>query len=222
MFPGLPTAPAIRQKLNDHFGATNIAGDLTFMRGAGTFELPYGYAWLLRCSTSSGRGTTPTRALAANIQPMAAYMSERMVTYLKMLQQPVAPASIPIRRWRWTTRSAMRGVRPGRSTRRYASRRTASSNATSGATPPRAGSERLCVALLDGSGDHGPAQWIAMRSSMVDAFSAALYSAEFHPLRRAGAEYVKNPTAIASSRTSWLGIPCARRRWVSWRTRCAE
>ena len=90
MFPDLPTAPAIRQKLNDHFGATNIAGDLEFMRGAGTFELPYGYAWLLRLQYEL-RSWNDSDAVrwAANIQPMATYMSERMITYLKGLQQPV-------------------------------------------------------------------------------------------------------------------------------------
>ena len=79
-FPDLPTAPAIRQKLNDHFGATNIAGDLEFMRGAGTFELPYGYAWLLRLQYEL-RSWNDSDAVrwAANMQPMATYMSERMI-----------------------------------------------------------------------------------------------------------------------------------------------
>jgi hypothetical protein len=86
MFPDLPTAPAIRQKLNDHFGAPNVAGDLEFMRGAGTFELPYGYAWLLRLQYElrSWPDSDATR-WAANIQPMATYMSERMISYLKAL-----------------------------------------------------------------------------------------------------------------------------------------
>ena len=89
-FPDLPTAPAIRQKLNDHFGASNIAGDLQFFKGAGTFELPYGYAWLLRLQFElrSWADSDATR-WAANMQPMATYMSERMTKYLKELQQPV-------------------------------------------------------------------------------------------------------------------------------------
>src|SRR5262245_33165486 len=46
--PDLPTAAVIRQKLNEHFAASNINGDLEFFKTAGNFELPYGYAWLLR------------------------------------------------------------------------------------------------------------------------------------------------------------------------------
>src|SRR4051812_18700316 len=89
-FPDLPTASAIRQKLNDHFGASNIAGDLQFFKTAGAFELPYGYAWLLRLQYEL-RSWNDSDAVrwAANIQPMATYMSERIITYLKALQQPV-------------------------------------------------------------------------------------------------------------------------------------
>src|SRR5438552_2584695 len=81
-FPDLSTATAIRQKLNEHLGATNIAGDLEFMRGAGTFELPYGYAWLLRLQNEL-RSLCDSDAVrwAANIQPLATYMSERLAAY---------------------------------------------------------------------------------------------------------------------------------------------
>jgi hypothetical protein len=90
LVPDLPTAGVIRQKMNEHFGASNIAGDLEFFRNAGNFELPYGYAWLLRLQGELRSWNDPDAARwAANIQPLATFMAERLVAYLKGLEQPV-------------------------------------------------------------------------------------------------------------------------------------
>ena len=92
------------------------------MRDAGTFELPYGYAWLLRLQYEL-RSWNDSDAVrwAANIQPMATYMSERMITYLKgAASSPFAPACIRTPRWRWTTRSATLARSIPRSRRRFA------------------------------------------------------------------------------------------------------
>ncbi|HSL69662.1 MAG TPA: DUF2891 family protein, partial [Longimicrobiales bacterium] len=88
--PDLPTAPLIRQKLNEHLGASNIAGDLEFFREAGNFELPYGYAWLLRLQGELHSWDDPdAKRWATNIQPLASYMAERMIAYLRELKEPV-------------------------------------------------------------------------------------------------------------------------------------
>jgi len=90
LYPDMPTGPAIRDQLNRHFGASNIAGEVEFFKTSGTFEMPYGYAWLLRLQGELKSWNDPDAARwAANIQPLATLMSERMVTYLNGLKQPV-------------------------------------------------------------------------------------------------------------------------------------
>ena len=200
-FPDLPTAPAIRQKLNDHFGATNIAGDLQFMRGAGTFELPYGYAWLLRLQYEL-RSWSDSDAVrwAANIQPMATYMSERMITYLKALQQPVRTGVHP------NTAMAMdnalgyaRAFDPAleaeiRSSAERLFKRDIRCNTAVEPGPSDFASPCLMEASIMGQ--------LMDRDAFLpwlNAFLPPLYSSEFHPLTKGlGPEFVKNPTAIAS------------------------
>lgn len=201
MFPDLPTAPAIRQKLNDHFGATNIAGDLEFMRGAGTFELPYGYAWLLRLQYEL-RSWTDSDAVrwAANVQPMATYMSERMITYLNGLQQPVRTGVHP------NTAMAMdnalgyaHAFDPAleaaiRESADRLFRRDIHCNTAAEPGPSDFASPCLMEAAIMGQ--------LMERDAFVpwlDAFLPPLYSTAFHPLTVGlGPEFVKNPAAVAS------------------------
>ena len=201
LFPDLPTAPAIRQKLNDHFGATNIAGDLEFLRGAGTFELPYGYAWLLRLQYEL-RSWPDSDAVrwAANIQPMATWMSDRMVTYLKALQQPVRTGVHP------NTAMAMdnalgyaHAFDPALETaiREAADRLFRNDihcNTAAEPGPSDFASPCLMEASIMGQ--------LMDRDAFVpwlDAFLPQLHSAAFRPLTKGlGPEFVKNPTAIAS------------------------
>ena len=200
-FPDLPTAPAIRQKLNDHFGASNIAGDLQFFKTAGTFELPYGYAWLLRLQYEL-RSWSDSDAMrwAANIQPMATYMSERMTKYLKDLQQPVRT-----------------GVHPNTAMAMDNALGYARSFDPALEAEIRASAERLfkrdihCnTAVEPGPSDFASpclmeaaimAQLMDREAFLpwLDTFLPQLYSSEFRPLTRGlGPEFVKNPAAIAS------------------------
>ncbi len=90
MYPDMPTAPAIRDELNRHFGVSNIAGEVEFFKTTGTYEMPYGYAWLLRLQGELKSWNDPDAVRwAANIQPLATLMSGRMVTYLNGLKQPI-------------------------------------------------------------------------------------------------------------------------------------
>jgi hypothetical protein len=199
-FPDLPTAPAIRQKLNDHFGASNIAGDLQFFKTAGTFELPYGYAWLLRLQYEL-RSWTDSDAVrwAANIQPMASYMSERLITYLKGLQQPVRTGVHP------NTAMAMdnalgyaRSFDPALEAEIRASaerlfRRDVRCNTAAEPGPSDFASPCLMEAAI-----MGQLMDRELFLPWLDAFLPPLYSAEFRPLTKGlGPEFVKNP-AIAS------------------------
>jgi hypothetical protein len=200
-FPDLSSAPAIRQKLNDHLGATNIAGDLEFMRGAGTFELPYGYAWLLRLQYEL-RSWNDSDAVrwAANLQPLATYMSERLAGYFKNLQQPVRTGVHPNTAYGDGQRPWLRArLRPGARGSHSRCRR-----ATLPARHPvqygrRARAERLRVTVLDGGVDHGQLMPAEAFVPWLDAFLPPLYAPEFQPLTKGlGPEFVKNPTAIAS------------------------
>jgi DUF2891 family protein len=200
-FPDLPTAPAIRQKLNDHLGASNIAGDLQFLKTAGTFELPYGYAWLLRLQYEL-RSWNDSDAVrwAANIQPMASYMSERLITYLKGLQQPVRTGVHP------NTAMAMdnalgyaKNFDPALEAEIRASadrlfKRDVRCNTAVEPGPSDFASPCLMEAAIMGQ--------LMDRESFLpwlDAFLPPLYSAEFRPLTKGlGPEFVKNPAAIAS------------------------
>jgi len=200
-FPDLPTAPAIRQKLNDHFGASNIAGDLQFFKTAGTFELPYGYAWLLRLQYEL-RSWNDSDAVrwAANVQPMASYMSERMISYLKGLQQPVRTGVHP------NTAMAMdnalgyaRSFDPALEAEIRASaerlfKRDVRCNTAAEPGPSDFASPCLMEAAIMGQ--------LMDRESFLpwlDAFLPPLYSAEFRPLTKGlGPEFVRNPAAIAS------------------------
>ena len=200
-FPDLPTAAAIRQKLNDHFGASNIAGDLQFFRTAGTFELPYGYAWLLRLQYEL-RSWSDSDAVrwAANMQPMATYMSERMTVYLKELQQPVRTGVHP------NTAMAMdnalayaRAYDPGLEAEIRASadrlfKRDIDCNTAGEPGPSDFASPCLMEAAIMGQ--------LMDRESFIPwlaAFLPPIYSPQFGPLTRGlGPEFVKNPAAIAS------------------------
>ena len=200
-FPDLPTAPAIRQKLNDHFGATNIAGDLDFMRGAGTFEVPYGYAWLLRLQYElRSWNDSDAGRWAANIQPMATFMSERMAAYLKALQQPVRTGVHP------NTAMAMdnalgyaRAFDPAlEAAIREAAERlfTRDIHCNTAAEPGPSDFASPCLMEASIMGQLMPRDAF---EPWLDTFLPPLYSAEFRPLTQGlGPEFVKNPAAIAS------------------------
>lgn len=90
MYPTMATAPAIRDQLNRHFGASNIVGEVEFFNTAGAFELPYGYAWFLRLQGELESWDDPDgRRWATNLRPLATQFTARMVTYLDGLNQPV-------------------------------------------------------------------------------------------------------------------------------------
>jgi hypothetical protein len=211
-FPALPSAPAIRQKLTDHFGASNVAGDLEFMRGAGTFELPYGYAWLLRLQYELRSWNDPDAVKwAANMQPMATWMSERMTTYLKGLQQPVRTGVHP------NTAMAMdnalgyaRSFDPElmaaiRESADRLFRRDIRCNTAVEPGPSDFASPCLMEAAIMGQ--------LMEREAFLpwlEAFLPPLYSTEFRPLTIGlGPEFVKNPAAVAS-RSHIVGLAFVR------------
>src|SRR5262249_2091779 len=47
-YPQIPVAALIRDRLKDHLGKKNVEGEIEFLKGAKRFEIPYGYAWVLK------------------------------------------------------------------------------------------------------------------------------------------------------------------------------
>ena len=90
MYPTMATAPAIREQLNRHFGASNSAGEVEFFTTAGVFELPYGYAWFLRLQGELESWNDPDgKRWAASLRPLATLFTNRLVAYFDGLRQPV-------------------------------------------------------------------------------------------------------------------------------------
>ena len=92
MFPDLPVAPLIRQKLNDHLSADAVQGEVEFFKQDGdkAFERPYGWAWLLRLSAELKSWDDPdAKKWAANLDPLAKLFLERAMPYLKTLAEPI-------------------------------------------------------------------------------------------------------------------------------------
>jgi hypothetical protein len=200
-FPDLPTAPAIRQKLNDHLGATNIAGDLDFMRSAGTFEMPYGYAWLLRLQYElRSWDDADAKRWAANVQPLATYMSERFGAYLKALPQANRGGAHP------NTAMAMdnalgyaRAFDPVLdSTIRESAQRLFQRDIRCNTAAEPGPSDFASPCMMEAS-ILGQLMERDAFARWLDAFLPPLYSAAFRPLSVGlGPEFVANPAAIAS------------------------
>ena len=88
-FPKLEFQDLIRQQLGRHLGASNLVGELTYLKGAGQFERPYGYAWILKLDAELADWKDPdAQKWAANMAPLATWAAAEMATFLKDLPQP--------------------------------------------------------------------------------------------------------------------------------------
>jgi hypothetical protein len=88
-YPTLSLAGMIRQKLSRHLDKTNVAGELAYLKQAGQFERPYGYAWVLKLSAELSAWNDPdAQKWAANLAPLAEWDAKEMALFLKNLPQP--------------------------------------------------------------------------------------------------------------------------------------
>ena len=136
--PEISVGRLIREKLTDHLGKTNLDGEVAFFKDAGTFERPYGYAWLLTLGAELQTwDDTQAAQWAANLAPLSKYFSEQIIAYLKMSIGPSVRAVRRTRRSSSRSRS-MRARRctttrsgpPSSTTRRSGSRRTSTARRT--------------------------------------------------------------------------------------------
>jgi hypothetical protein len=88
-YPALPVGNLIRRTLGRHLDASNLAGELAYLKTAGQFERPYGYAWILKVSAELSDWKDPDgQKWAANMAPLATWASSEMTTFLHDLTQP--------------------------------------------------------------------------------------------------------------------------------------
>jgi hypothetical protein len=88
-YPDLPVGNLVRQKLGRHLDAPNLAGELAYLKGAGSFERPYGYAWILKLSAELSDWKDPdAQKWAANMAPLSTWASSEMAAFLRDLTQP--------------------------------------------------------------------------------------------------------------------------------------
>ena len=94
-YPRFGLRELAREKLNDHLGKSNLAGELEFFRTkAGAFERPYGYAWLLKLQSELRAGTdTTARRWSANVAPLATWMADSVIAHIAALRQPLRNGS---------------------------------------------------------------------------------------------------------------------------------
>jgi hypothetical protein len=88
-YPTLESAELIRQRLNAHLGASNLNGELAYLKTAGAFERPYGYAWILKVSAELAEWKDPdAQKWSANFTPLSTWAAAEMATFFNDLQTP--------------------------------------------------------------------------------------------------------------------------------------
>ncbi|HEV2354763.1 MAG TPA: DUF2891 family protein [Puia sp.] len=92
LFPNLPRAAEIREKLAANLSAQNIRGEMRIFATKDNegFERTYGWAWLLQLEHELLDWNDPlVRQLGANIAPLAHQISRLFVAYLPKMNYPV-------------------------------------------------------------------------------------------------------------------------------------
>ena len=184
-FPEFSTQHLIRQKLDAHLGKSNIEGEVAYFKEAGQFELPYGYAWILKTQGELlGWQDPDAQKWSANLAPLAALMSERLVQYFKDTARPNRTGVHPntalamhlmLDYTEIAKDGALRAAIVDASKRYFAedtSCKTASEPGASDFLSPCLAEATIMSRLLD------RAAFVAW----LDAFLPALQSAEFRPL----------------------------------------
>jgi hypothetical protein len=89
--------PVIRQRLTEHLGKDNIAGEVSYFDHDDPddaewkdFERPYGFTWLLKLYGELKSWNDPdAQKLAANVQPLVKLLAGKYVAYLTRLPYPM-------------------------------------------------------------------------------------------------------------------------------------
>jgi hypothetical protein len=88
-FPQIPVAAFIKDRLKDHLGKKNVEGEMEFLKNAKRFEIPYGYAWVLKLYAELKSWEDPdAKPWTENMAPLAQEVSKKLIQYYKDLPYP--------------------------------------------------------------------------------------------------------------------------------------
>jgi hypothetical protein len=91
-FPDIAPVSGVRELLDRQITAANVAAELAYLQQPlrGTFERPYGWAWLLMLAAELSRHTTEEgRRWFAHLAPLAMAFSDRFLEFLPRATYPV-------------------------------------------------------------------------------------------------------------------------------------
>jgi Protein of unknown function (DUF2891) len=91
-FPDLPEAGTISALFDEQLTEAKVAGEVAYLKGAerGTFERPYGWAWLLMLAAELRRHSTPHgRRWSESMAPLASAFADRFRRFLPKATYPI-------------------------------------------------------------------------------------------------------------------------------------
>lgn len=95
-FPHIGVGPLIREKLKEHLAKKAIESEMAYFKDAKRFEVPYGYAWLLKLYAELVTWDDPdAKTWAQNLAPMVQQFSKKLVEYYKDLPFPTRTGMHP-------------------------------------------------------------------------------------------------------------------------------
>jgi hypothetical protein len=91
-FPELPEAASIRRVVDAHFTTVNVEAELAYLgrRSSGTFERPYGWAWLLKLAAELAASTSEEgKRWSSTLAPLAEAFAARFFEWLPRATYPI-------------------------------------------------------------------------------------------------------------------------------------
>jgi hypothetical protein len=91
-FPALPEAARIREVVDTHFTAANVATELAYLErpSSSTFERPYGWAWLLKLAAElTTHNSDEGKRWSAVLRPLADAFAQRFLSHLPEATYPI-------------------------------------------------------------------------------------------------------------------------------------
>jgi DUF2891 family protein len=92
LYPNAPFVQQARKELARSLTATNIAGEVAYLRreGRASFERPYGLAWLLQLAAELRQWNDPqARQWSQTLKPLESEAAARLKSWLPKLQYPI-------------------------------------------------------------------------------------------------------------------------------------
>jgi hypothetical protein len=92
--PQIPEAPRIRQVFDRHFTATNVNGEIAYLKKPlnRSFERTYGWAWTLKLQTELirlGKEDKDAARWSNSLEPLSNIFAERYLQFLPLAQFPI-------------------------------------------------------------------------------------------------------------------------------------